>query len=192
MSPRALAAVLWIAAGAFGSEVAAQALPQDEPRRAIRLLAGVPGDLDMALEGDFAQRDGLSLLGSVHRWSFDDVGCVSSVIYDGVASSRPTQRSPTCPPHGWAVGIALRATPHPRRAVSAFVQGELGLYRYDGSSLVTPLVAGRSGVVATAARGLSVEAGLKVQYMTSAEWKGRYAGSQLVGTWQIGFGIPIS
>lgn len=193
MSPGALAAVLWIAAGAFGSAVAAQASPQDEPQRAIRLLAGVPGDLDMALEGDFAQSDGLSLLGSIHRWSFGNWGCVSSIVDDGVGWSGPTQRSSsTCPPHGWAFSIGVRATPHPRRAISAFVQGELGLYRYDGAGLVTPLVAGRSGVIATAASGLSVEAGLKFQYMTSAEWEGRDAGSQLVGTWQIGFGIPIS
>jgi hypothetical protein len=99
---------------------------------------------------------------------------------------------PDLPPHGWGFGIGLRATPHPRRAISAFVQGELGLYRYDRSGFVAPLVAGRSGVVATAASGLSVEAGLKVQYMTSAEREGRDAGSHLVGTWQIGFGIPIS
>jgi hypothetical protein len=181
-----------MAAVAFGAEVAAQASPQDEPRRALRLLAGVPGDLDMALEGDFAQSDGLSLLGSVHQWSFGDWGCVNSIVDDGVALSGATQRSPTCPPHGWAFGIGVRATPHPRGAISAFVQGEVGLYRYDGSGFVTPLVAGRSGVIATAASGLSVEAGLKVQYMASAEWEGRDAGSQLVGTWQIGFGFPIS
>jgi hypothetical protein len=184
--------VLWIAAAAFGAEVAAQASQQDERRPAVRLVAGVPGDLDMAVEGDFAQWDGLSLLGSVHRWSFGDWGCVNSIVDDGVTLGETAPGSPTCPPHGWGFGIGLRATPHPRRAISAFVQGELGLYRYDRSGFVAPLVAGRCGVVATAASGLSVEAGLKVQYMTSAEREGRDAGSHLVGTWQIGFGIPIS
>jgi hypothetical protein len=181
-----------MAAVAFGAEVAAQASPPDEPRRALRLLAGLPGDLDLAVEGDFAQSDGLSLLGSVHQWSFGDRGCLNSIVDDGAVLSGPRQRSPTCPPHGWGFGIGLRATPHPRRTISAFVQGEPGLYRYDGSGFVTPLVAGRSGVIATAASGLSVEAGLKVPYMTSAEWEGRDAGSQLVDIWQIGFGIPIS
>lgn len=118
MSPGALAAVLWIAAGAFGSAVAAQASPQDEPQRAIRLLAGVPGDLDMALEGDFAQSDGLSLLGSIHRWSFGNWGCVSSIVDDGVGWSGPTQRSSsTCPPHGWAFSIGVRDSPSSPRHI---------------------------------------------------------------------------
>ena len=175
------------ASGALSQEVASI------PRRDLTLLVGHNGSaLGFALEGDFFAVDGFTMLASIQRWSFSRL-CAgldeTPPLIDEPAPLTPSR--PYCSPDGWGLSLGVRATvPEPHR-LAPFIQGEIGLYRFDGGGTTTRQGAARAGVSIAFRSGPSIELGGEVRAMVSYEWSGARQPAEIFGVWQLGMGFPF-
>lgn len=171
--------------------VAAQDPQPAHLTRFLRVMGGIPGDLVLGVEADVARWQDVSVVATLQRWSFGDLYTCQIFNTDGLGARRTISGEPACPPDGWGVAAGLRANPYSRHRVSPFIQGELGVYRYDGEGVLTSLASGRIGLILVLVPPVSIEAGLKIQRMSGYEWRGATYAPWWVGAWQLGVGIPF-
>ena len=86
----------------------------------------------------------------------------------------------------------MRFNPFLQHLVSPVIQGQIGMYRYDGGGIVAAFRSIRFGIVLRPTQLIYAEVSVEGLRTLSYEWNGIRYGSDPLGSFQVGLGIPMS